>query len=224
MDQTFRYKETILRVRASKPLDFVDRFLIERWQELERYIASHPLFLTSLDPVDAGEGPEIVKRMAGAGKMAGTGPMAAVAGAIGELLVERALEEGVEWIIVENGGDIAMYGNREFSVGLFAGQSPLSNRIALLLNPNGVYGICTSSSSVGHSLSFGDADAVVVFSPSATISDAFATSIANKTENLKDALSYAKEHTGREIDGALIVKGKKIARIGKIPKIVGVEE
>lgn len=48
-------------------------------------------------------------------------------------------------------------------VGLFAGKSPLTGKIGLKFEPGSSLGICTSSGTVGHSLSFGKCDAVYCF-------------------------------------------------------------
>ncbi|MGQ9473462.1 MAG: hypothetical protein ACUVRN_05370, partial [Candidatus Caldatribacteriaceae bacterium] len=58
-----------------------------------------------------------------------------------------------------------------------------------------MWGVATSSGKVGPSLSFGKADAVVVVSPSSALSDAWATSLANrvrKREDVEKTLRFAK--------------------------------
>ncbi len=172
---------------------------------VESYIQSHPDFLTSLSPLpDDGFSPAIVRAMLQAGKKAGVGPMAAVAGAIAEFVGQR-LQGRCGDIIIENGGDIFLKSRRrERCVGIFAGSSPLSGRIALRIPPSErSVGICTSSGTVGHSLSYGRADAVCVLSASATLSDAAATAIGNVVMEQAD-----------------IARG--IARAQKIPGVLGI--
>jgi len=107
--------------------------------------------------------------------------MAAVAGAIAWAGVEAMVEAGASFGLVDNGGDIALVSDREVKIGVFAGASPLSGRIAFLLPPQeGILGICTSSATVGPSISFGIADAVTVFSPDVACADAWATAICNQ--------------------------------------------
>lgn len=222
MDEEFRFKDTIIRVRCDIDIgDLVRDFIIEKRQILDRYISKNPDFETSLEPIELKNPPEIANIMANAAKKAGVGPLAAVAGTFSELLVDEAIKRKVGWVIAENGGDICMYGEREFAVSIFAGSSPLSNKIAVSLNPGqNKYGICTSSATVGHSMSFGKTDAVTVFAKSTPIADAFATAIANKVDGIEDGIGAAEEFMGRGIDGVLIIIGDKIAKIGKVPKIV----
>ncbi|MBC7324461.1 MAG: UPF0280 family protein, partial [Moorella sp. (in: Bacteria)] len=142
---------------------------------LEEYIRQEPAFARALTPYEvAPTAPPVVREMARAGMMAGVGPMAAVAGAIAEC-VGRTLARYSKDVIVENGGDIFLRSTRIRRIGIFAGKSPLSYRLALEIRPDfSPLGICTSSGTVGHSLSFGKADAVVVLSPSAALADAVA--------------------------------------------------
>ncbi len=64
--------------------------------------------------------------------MAGTGPMSAVAGAMAEYISRDILEEYiVDEVIVENGGDIFMKLTSRATVSVFAGTSPLSDKIGL---------------------------------------------------------------------------------------------
>jgi ApbE superfamily uncharacterized protein (UPF0280 family) len=98
--------------------------------------------------------------------------MASVAGFFSEK-VGKFLAHYSRDVIVENGGDIWMKSNRIRRVGIFAGSSPFSQRIGLEIGPKRTpLGICTSSATVGHSLSFGKADAVVILAPSAILADA----------------------------------------------------
>jgi ApbE superfamily uncharacterized protein (UPF0280 family) len=218
MQEDFEFKDTILKVKCDKDIgDLVKQFIIEKRQELENHISLNPEFQSSFEPLEEN-GPEIARIMARASKKAGIGPMSAVAGTVSELLV-RAVKDKVEWVIVENGGDICIYGDHEFAISIFAGDSPLSNKIGISLNPKDIYGICTSSASVGHSISLGKADSVTVFSNSTPLADSFATAIANKVDEIQEGLDFAKDYLD-EIDGVLIIKGKNIGKIGKIPELL----
>jgi len=223
MEDQFAYKDTILKVKCDIDIsDFIKGFIIKKRQELESYIGRNPDFQTSLEPVGVEKGaPEIINIMADAAEKAGVGPMAAVAGAVSELLVREAVEMGAEWIVVENGGDICIYGNRDFNLLVFAGKSPLSGKSGFSINPGEKsYGICTSSGTVGHSISLGDADAVSVFARSTPVADAFATAIANRVGEIRDGLEFAKRFLGKEIDGVQIIKGGMVGRIGKLPDFI----
>jgi len=154
---------------------------------IESYIQSHPGFLKSLVPWSVnGPAPFIVNEMAEAGKRAGVGPMAAVAGAVAESVGNALLAYSNE-IIVENGGDVFIRLNRPFIYSIFAGKSPLSMRFGIRLDASGKpLAVCTSSATIGHSYSAGKADAVCVVSDSCAVADAAATSICNQVISEKE--------------------------------------
>lgn len=184
------YKETDLLVLAEKDLtDETLELIVEIRRPLEAYIMKNPLFLKSLVPLPEDPlAPPIVQRMLFAGKVAGVGPMASVAGAIAEK-VGRALlkRELTREIVVENGGDIFLSLKKEAKVSLFAGDSPFSGRVALLI-PSELQpcGVCTSSGKIGHSLSFGKADAITVVHKDTAVADALATAFGNMLKEGKD--------------------------------------
>lgn len=154
---------------------------------VEDYVRSHPRFATSLQLVEARkDAPDIAKSMASAAALAGVGPLAAVAGAIAEAVGLDLLQLADE-VIVENGGDIFLSTRRRRTVGLYAGRSLLSGKLALVIEPeDSPLGICTSSGSFGHSLSFGAADACTVLARSAALADAVATALANRIRSAAD--------------------------------------
>jgi len=222
-EEDFEYKDTILKVKCSRDIsDLVKKFIVKKRQELDAYIARDPSFRTSFEPIKLKTGaPGIAKNMAAAAEKAGVGPMAAVAGAVAELLVDEAVTEGVKWVIVENGGDICLYGNHDFVISIYAGKSPLSGKIGFAINPSKKkYGVCTSSASVGHSISLGKSDSVTVFAKNTAVADAFATAIGNHVKEVEDGIKFAKKFVGKYIDGALIIKGEKIGKIGNIPELL----
>jgi len=195
--------------------------LLKHRAPLERYIACHPFFLTTLKPYLAEEdAPAIVKGMAKASQIADVGPMAAVAGAIAEAVGRDLLSLSPE-VIVENGGDIFLKVLQKRMVGIYSGQSPFTGKIALEITPEETpLGICTSSATIGHSLSLGSADAVTTTAPSTSIADAVATAIGNMvndTEDIPKAIEKAQKIKG--LQGILIIKGDKIGIWGKV-KIV----
>lgn len=212
-------KETDLYIRATSNLAKKARRLVLKYREqIERYIEMNPEFQTSLKPVNVPENaPAIVKEMAEAGTKAGVGPMAAVAGAIAEYAGKELLEFSPE-IIVENGGDIFLKILKKRVVGIYAGKSPLTGKIGLEINPKDTpLGVCTSSGTVGHSLSFGQADAVVVLAASATLADAAATAIGNRVKQAGDinkALELARDIAG--LKGAVIIIGRDIGAWGEV--------
>jgi ApbE superfamily uncharacterized protein (UPF0280 family) len=212
-------KETDLYIRASKNLKSKALRLVTKYREaLERYIERHPSFLTSLEPIPVGDNaPQIVKSMAESARKAGVGPMAAVAGAIAEFVGTELLVFSPE-IIVENGGDIFLKSLRKRIVGIYAGKSPLTGKIGLEIEAGQTpLGICTSSGTVGHSLSFGKADAVVVLSPSTPLADAAATAIGNlikQPEDMPNGIELARSIEG--VKGVVIIKDDKIGVWGEV--------
>jgi ApbE superfamily uncharacterized protein (UPF0280 family) len=188
---------------------------------LEDYIQRDPGFVTALTPYTVlPNAPVIVQTMAEAGCLAGVGPMAAVAGAVAEW-VGKSIAKRSRDVIVENGGDIFMRTSSIRRVGIFAGESPLSNRVAIEIRPEQTpLGICTSSGKVGPSLSFGKADAVVVLSPSVALADAVATACGNLVQTVDDlerTLEFASEITG--VTGVLVIKDDRLAVWGSVKLI-----
>jgi len=197
------YKQSDLFVLAERDLtDVVLKILVEVRRPLEAYLLKNPLFLKSLVPLpDDPEAPELVRKMLEAGKVAGVGPMASVAGAIAEAVGKRLLEkEFTKEVVVENGGDIFLSLKKEARVSIFAGDSPFSGRVALVI-PSELQpcGVCTSSGKVGHSLSFGKADAITVIHQDTAVADALATAFGNMLkagEDFKKIIARAERIEG----------------------------
>nr|MDA8404824.1 UPF0280 family protein [Desulfobacteraceae bacterium] len=158
-----------------------------------------------------GPAPLIVKAMADAGAIAGVGPMAAVAGAVAEAVGKELMAISDE-VIVENGGDIFIKLNRLCNCAIAAGKSPLSMRFGIRLDATKApIGVCTSSATVGHSLSFGKADAVCVVSSSCALADAAATAICNRVGSEKEIEQAI--NAGKLIDGVsaiVVIMGDKV--------------
>jgi ApbE superfamily uncharacterized protein (UPF0280 family) len=211
--------ESDLYIRASQELTSYARQVLLRFRgQIKDYIYSHPLFESTLLPYPReGEVPEIIDSMIQAAIWCGVGPMAAVAGAIAEFVGKELLNYSSE-VIVENGGDIFIKSNQERKVSIFAGESPLSQKIILKIEtPKNYVGVCTSSGTVGPSLSFGKADAVTVISDSVLLADAAATAIGNmvKTkEDIEQSLIYAQKI--KSIKGVVIIKEDKMGLWGDI--------
>ena len=212
-------EETDLYIRASSNLTRKAHKLVLKYrQQLENYIEQHPAFLTSLEPLPTPrEAPHIVKQMTEAAQKAGVGPMASVAGAIAEHVGKELLAFSPE-IIVENGGDIYLKSLTRRTVGIFAGKSPLTGKIGLEINARDTpLGICTSSGTVGHSLSYGKADAVVALSESATLADAAATAIGNLVSqpvDITSAIEFGKSIRG--LKGLIIIKDANMGVWGEV--------
>jgi ApbE superfamily uncharacterized protein (UPF0280 family) len=212
-------KETDLYLRAQRNLkEEALQAILKYRAALEKYIEQHPSFLTTLEPFPVAEdAPKIVRQMAESAQKVGVGPMAAVAGAIAEGVGRELIKLSPE-VIVENGGDIFLKILKRRLVGVYAGNSPFTGRIALQIEPvETPLGICTSSGMIGPSLSFGRADAVIVLSSSTTLADAAATAIGNLIKEASDipkGITFAQRITG--LKGVLIIKENKIGVWGEI--------
>ena len=212
-------KETDLMVLAQRDLSAEARgLIIQERQQLEAYIRQHPDFLTTLAPYPPDPyAPPLGCDMLRAGAAAGVGPMAAVAGAIAAR-VGQALLAYTDEVIVENGGDIFMHLHRPATVSLYAGRSPLSNKVGLKIpaQPE-TWGVCTSSGTVGHSLSLGQADAACVVAADTALADACATALGNRVTgpaDINEALEWLGGIPG--LTGALVVVGEHLGAWGRI--------
>jgi ApbE superfamily uncharacterized protein (UPF0280 family) len=212
-------KETDLYIRATSDLKHQARRLVAKYRrQLEGYIERHPDFLSSLEPLAVGsDAPRLVTEMANAAEKAGVGPMAAVAGSIAEFVGRELLELSPE-LIVENGGDIYLKSSSDRLIGIYAGPSPLTGKVGLEIKGKDTpLGVCTSSGTVGHSLSYGQADAVIALSRSAALADAAATAIGNIIKSADDiprAIERAISLKG--LNGIIIIKGDKMGLWGKV--------
>ncbi len=211
--------ETDLYIRALTNLKRKALKLVLKYRNtLERYIKQHPFFLTSLEYIPIGEdAPLIVKEMAKAAEKVRVGPMASVAGVIAEF-VGNELSAFSPELIVENGGDIYLKSSKKRIIGIYAGKSPLTGKIGLEIDGQDTpLGVCTSSGTVGHSLSYGRADAVIVLSKSATLADAAATAIGNlivQPDDITKGIEFAKGIEG--LKGVIIIEGDNIGLWGEV--------
>ena len=130
-----RISETDLHILADRDVEHQARELVLQYRmQLESYIARQPAFLTALLPLPADDlAPPLVRDMLQAGIAAEVGPMAAVAGAVAEYVGRSLLLQGVREVMVENGGDIFLSRKKDCTVAIFAGQSPLSNKVGVLI-------------------------------------------------------------------------------------------
>jgi ApbE superfamily uncharacterized protein (UPF0280 family) len=210
-------KESDLFIRSDSVLTDLAHQRVQQYRyAIETYITVHPDFLTSLVPFpDDNLAPPIVRRMLTATALASVGPMAAVAGAIAEFVGADLLCHSRN-VIVENGGDIFIAAEQDVNVGVFAGSSPLNGHIFLKIKREEMpMGICTSSGTVGHSLSFGKADAVCIKAKSAALADAAATAIANRVKRKQDIHPALEIAMGIEqVMGALIVLEDQLGAVG----------
>jgi len=212
-------KETDLHVCAQKCLeDEAKESVLKHRGFIESYIKDYPDFYKTLVPWHVKDpAPQIVRDMSNAGIRANVGPMAAVAGAVASRVGRDLLNYSNE-VIVENGGDVFIKLNCPFTYTIHAGKSPLSRRFGIHLDPCGKsIGVCTSSATIGHSLSMGCADAVCVVSRSCATADAAATSICNHVGSevqITQAIDLGKQI--KEVLGIVVIAGKKIGLWGNV--------
>ncbi len=219
-----RVKETDLYIQtcdihADENAAVLARDLVLKYRShIEKYIRLHPDFAVSLVPLrDESPAPAIVRDMISAGRKAGVGPMAAVAGAVAEYVGRELLSRSAE-VIVENGGDIFIKADQPLTVAVFAGNSPLSLKVGLKIDASAApVAVCTSSGTVGHSLSFGAADAVCVVSSSCALADAAATAIGNRIRTAADIpKGTALGRQIPDITGVLVIKGDRLGAWGAL--------
>jgi len=218
------------------PYNLNDFVKIQR-NQLKKYISENPLFAKTLTPYTPNKSkkiPEIIKLMINGSKIANVGPTATLAGTIAELSLDYLIKCESNYSIVDNGGDIAFtnnYNGKKVVFGIYAGESPLSGNIGLefkFKKKNQKFGVCSSSASVGYSISYGRSDSVTVITNQASIADGLASAIGNNVNGkldedaVENGLLVAEEYRKHFI-GALIIVGESIGTIGKVPKIIETE-
>ena len=212
-------RETDLFISTGTRLDDLARESVLTWRgQIESYISQYPEFLHSLVPWNPpGPAPSIIRSMSFAAAKAGVGPMASVAGAIAEAVGKDLLAHSQE-VIVENGGDIFIQTHKPIIAAVFAGTSPLSMKFGLRIDRSSTgIGLCTSSGKIGHSKSFGLADAVCVRSDDCALADAAATAIGNRVRSFSDvegAIDFGRSVPG--ITGILIVVASRMGVWGEM--------
>lgn len=217
----FQYRQTIATILADdrRHIEEAKEGMIAARQELEGFLATDPFFGSTFEPYCPSSPPLLIRRMSSAAGPAGVGPMAAVAGTIAWAGVEAMAEAGARFGVVDNGGDIALVSDRPVRIGIHAGASPFSNRFAFLVPPRQeILGICTSSATVGPSISFGTADAVTTFSGDVASADAWATSLCNRFERCCEELFAPLQ--GTAIEGVHIIRGEERCSWGDVPPII----
>jgi len=180
--------------------------------------------MDSLEPLDLPESfgkegslSEEIRTMLSCGQKTGTGPMSSVAGLFAQQVGKKLISAyGVKEVMVENGGDLFVRNESRLLTVIHAGSSSLSDRMAFVL-PEGEWGICTSSGTMGHSYSKGKADAVTVVSPSAPLADAWATSLANRVSKATDMEGMLESVAGiPEILGCAVIVDEQIGFQGEL--------
>jgi ApbE superfamily uncharacterized protein (UPF0280 family) len=214
-------RETDLQIMTNKPVpkEFIEeRIRNYRW-DIENYISRDRKFLVALKPiaVELTAAP-IIRAMAESAAVANVGPMATVAGAIAEYIGKDLLKAGFKDVIVENGGDIFLKSRKARCIGIYAGKSRLWNALKIKIKAKDTpIGVCTSSGTIGHSLSFGCADSVIIVSKNTAAADAVATAAGNLVHSKKDmqrAIDFARSIKG--VLGAAVILKNNMISWGKV--------
>jgi ApbE superfamily uncharacterized protein (UPF0280 family) len=197
---------------------------------LEAFTLHNELFLNSLYPLQIKSSIKVIDLMINAASKCNVGPMAAVAGALADLMLEAMMiaKKKPRIALVENGGEVAINSEKDIKIALYAGNNPLNLNIGFLISKQDCpIGIATSSATIGHAISLGLADAVTIFADNATIADAAATRIANLVKgidverSIRDALDQVPSIDG--VRGAFISREDKVGQVGTLPKIFKID-
>lgn len=188
-------------------------------EEMDRYLQKDPEYHKALTPYPPqGKAPLIFQRMSDVSFRSGIGPMSAVAGAVAKHIAEELKSKYlIREIVVENGGDIYADICKDIDLSVFAGTSPLSEKVGFTIRAHrSPLGICTSSGTVGPSLSFGKADAVMIVCKDCALADTYATAFANQIQEAED-IDPCLEKIGMipEILAAICIKEDKIGILGE---------
>ena len=194
--------------------------------EIEAYIRCDTKFRTTLEPyMVRSDAPPVIRRMAEAARKVKVGPMAAVAGAVAEYTVWALKHAGARHVVFDNGGDIAFLLERPVVVGIYAGPSSIEGFGFRVSPQEGIFGLCTSSASVGHSLSLGMSDASIVVSRNVLLADAAATALGNLITSKKrghiEAVLAGFQPAG--IQGMMAVAGETAGMWGDLPELCRAE-
>ena len=221
----FELRETAVTIIADERfIPEAKRSIFESREVLEQLIAEDPYFRSTLEPYDEGKNaPPLIKRMCDAARVANVGPMASVAGAVAEAAVLAMVSAGATHALVDNGGDIAMILDREVDIGIYAGRSRFSEMAFRCEPVKHIMGMCTSSATVGPSISFGIADAAIVLSENVALADACASMLGNLVSSDKDKIMTGAVEEVAEVTyviGCAAIVGNKIAFKGCLPRMV----
>ncbi len=215
---SYRYTELFISSDSSLE-DRIKSLLEEIYSQLDYCIECDPSFEKSLSPVQIKPYfPEPIKNMCRLSAIFNVGPMAAVAGTVNDFLASGLEKYCENELFIENGGDLYIRSGRSVNIGVYVKNGFFKDSITLQVEPKDMpCGICASSGTFGHSLSFGKCDLAVVLSDTSTGSDAAATAVANSinsADDIKKSLNYFKKLS--PVKGLLIVKEDRIGIWGKI--------
>ncbi len=221
----FEVEETAVTIVSDeKYLDIAKDAIFTAREIVTKKINLDPFFRITFEPYPVSENDDdLIRRMCEASAYANVGPMAGVAGAIATYAVERMVEAGAEFAIVENGGDIALRINRDITVGLYDGQDKINDLALRVKKRDTIFGICSSSGRIGPSVSFGNSKICTVISENVILADASATALGNlmdddDSEKMKNSLKKIGSIHG--IDGCIASSGDSFGMFGNVPELI----
>jgi hypothetical protein len=204
--------------------------LLEGRRIIEQVIYDHPRFQTSFDPYRTTEAKtyEVISKMQDAAEICNVGPMAAVAGALADLMIDVMRNNGARITVVENGGEIAIDSVEDIHIALYSMTTALKAKMGFLFKGRSkCMGVGTSSGKFGHSISLGNADTVTIFAENASIGDAAATRVANgvKGPDIEGSVGKGLEIADslEKVSGAFITRDKFVGKSGQIPELISIE-
>ncbi len=213
-----------------------ERFYFHR-KNLEKYIVENKHFLTSFSPVKVKTDFQVINIMAKVAEICDVGPMASVAGALADLMLAsmkiQKINQQTEFLrckvaLIENGGEIAIDSEEPITIALYAGNNPLNLNLGFLIQKEDCpIGIGTSSATIGHAISLGQADAVTIFAENAALADAAATKIGNlvKDNDIEKSIKLGLDNI-EDIEGVIggfISRENKVGQVGKLPQLIKIE-
>lgn len=222
MRRRLQYRESVVDVLCDDGLDQVAfDAMMEARGIIEAKILEDPFFQITYFPYqESSKDDELIKRMCRASAIAEVGPMAGVAGAVAVHMAERLVQAGSFYAVVENGGDIAFFSKEPRLIGIFA-DHPVFKDMAFSMSSDHITGVCSSSRTVGPSVSLGNSSISTVFSDDVILADCCATALGNLVKG-EDSIGEAVEHIGSldGVRGCMAVCGDKVAMYGELPEIV----
>ena len=231
----FTEKESDITIisESKEAIQIAREVFLEHRKILEEYVRKDNGFLKSFSPVKVNTDLEIINLMADAAILCNVGPMAAVAGAFADLMLGAMKSSKKDYTpakiaLVENGGELAIDSEEPIKLALYAGENELNLNIGFLIKKiDCPIGIGTSSATVGHAISLGEADAVTIFAKNATMADCAATAIANlvKGEDIEKSIKKGLDGVDdiEGITGAFISRKDKVGQVGKLPEMIKIE-
>lgn len=220
-----QYMQTLVTVVCDEGMrGIASDALFEARYIIESKIADDPFFGITYYPYRASSGDDgLIRRMCDASVLSGVGPMAGVAGAVATHIAEALVSAGSSVAVVDNGGDIAFCSPDPMPVGVFA-DHPVFRDMAFHAASDRIIGICSSSRTVGPSVSFGESSISTVVSDDVILADCCATALGNMVVD-EDSLGPSVETIGsiEGITGCMACCGGRVAMYGDLPELIPVD-